>query len=66
MLAVENMKSMPIDPIRGLIGVNLYYQEAVRARNYLTKLKTKVGTDKIVFNENDAGVFFNQYFAKIK
>lgn len=66
MFAVQNMQRMPLDPILGIIGTNLYYKEAGRARRYLIALKTQTEADKIVFNENETGSFFNQYFAKIK
>lgn len=66
MLAVQNMQRMPLDPVLGLAGVNLYYQEVGRARQYLMALKEKTGKDKIAFNANETGSFFNQYFAKIK
>lgn len=66
MLAVQNMQRMPLDPVLGLVGTNLYIKEAGRARQYITALKTRTETDKIVFVENEAGHLFNQYFAKIK
>src|SRR3989344_3766197 len=62
MLAAQNMQKMPLDPVLGLIGVNLYYAEVGRARQYLAALKAQTEMDKIAFADNEPGAFFNQYF----
>jgi len=62
MLAAQNMQKMPLDPVLGIIGVNLYYAEVGRARQYLAALKAQTEMDKIAFADNEPGAFFNKYF----
>ncbi|MBI2023250.1 hypothetical protein HYT01_01655 [Candidatus Giovannonibacteria bacterium] len=63
--AAQNMKLLKDDPIRGLIGFQLYSKEVGRAREYLIDLKAKVEKDIIVFSDSESGSFFNQYFEKL-
>lgn len=62
MLAVQNMQRMPLDPVLGLVGTNLYIKEAGRAHQYLLRLKAQTETDKIAFADAEPGAFFNKYF----
>lgn len=64
--ADENMIASESDPLRGMIGLQLYYRELARARLYLATLKNKTGEEKVVFADTEPGSFFNQYFAKIQ
>src|SRR3989338_1415814 len=64
-LAVENLKLIKADPFRSLIGVQLYYREIARARQFFGSLKTQTEKDKITFGLADTGSFFNQYFDMI-
>jgi len=63
--AVQGMQMMPIDPIRSLTGLSLYYEEAARAREFIIGLKAQTEKDKIVFADTEPGSFFKQYFEKI-
>lgn len=66
LIAVESFRKIDGDPVRAMLGLQIYYKELFNARQYLTDLKKQTDTDKIVFGENEEGHFFNQYFAKIK
>jgi len=64
-LAVESLKLIKEDPVRSIIGVQLYYREIARARQFLDGLKTQTEKDKITFGESDTGSFFNDYFKRL-
>lgn len=64
-IAVRNMQKMESDPVRSLVGLQLYYQEIARANKYLKDLKAKTQKDGIAFNDSEAGAFFNKYFEQL-
>ena len=65
LIAVEGFRHVEDDPVRGFIGLQMYYKEIYDARQYMIALKKQTDADKIAFNGEDDGSFFNQYFIRV-
>jgi len=60
--SVNEMKLLETDPMRAMVGVQVYRKQVERAVKFFKNLKAAIDKEKIVFAKSESGAFFNQYF----
>ena len=59
---MNEMKLLETDPMRAMVGVQVYRKQVERAVKFFKNLKAAIDKEKIVFAKSESGAFFNQYF----